>query len=263
MKNILIALSLFAGLIGCTQQQKEVTNNTVEEPKKETSISIKAASADSVIEMNGISQPGKINLKPSTPGERTLANKNPETEKKQAMLSYNEGIKLYKEGDMQGALDKFKIALKAVPTDSRINHYVGRIYYDMGQKDLAISYYEDAVRYNIDDSVSILGIGQIYFDKGDFVKAMEYYNMSLDVAPGYGLAYYNRGTLLGMQNKYPEALEDLNKSIQYDATNPNAFLNRGLAYYYLKAMNSACADWQKAADMGLQKGVDAVNLYCK
>ena len=87
--------------------------------------------------------------------------------------------------------------------------------------------------------------------------------MSLEVAPNYGLAYYNRGTLLGMQNKYIEALDDLNKSIELDPSNGNAYVNRGLAYFYLKQMNSACRDWNKAADMGIEKAKTAVEEYCK
>lgn len=180
-----------------------------------------------------------------------------------AMTAYSQGLNLYQEGDLQGALVQFKTSLENFPENSNACHYLGRIYYDLGQKGLSLSYYEDAVRINLDDTVSMLGIGQVYFDMGDLVKAKEFYDMTIENAPSYGLAYYNRGTMLGMQKQYHSSLNDLNKSIEFDPGNSNAYLNRGLAHFFLKDMEKACEDWHQAADMGLEKGVEAVEIYCK
>jgi tetratricopeptide (TPR) repeat protein len=180
-----------------------------------------------------------------------------------AMNAYNQGLKLYQEGDLEGALVQFKSSLANYPENSNACHYLGRIYYDLGQKGLSLAYYEDAVRFNLNDTVSMLGIGQVYFDMGDLVNAKEYYDMTIENAPFYGLAYYNRGTMLGMQKQYHSALNDLNKSIELDPSNANAFLNRGLAHFFLKDMEKACEDWNQAADMGLAKGIEAVEIYCK
>jgi tetratricopeptide (TPR) repeat protein len=179
-----------------------------------------------------------------------------------AIAAYNQAINYFEEGDMQKAMEQFKVSLEVYPENSKTNHYIGRIYYDMGQKELAMAYYEDAVRFNIDDSISMLGIGQIYFDMGDYENAMKYYDMTIDISPDYGLAYYNRGTLLGMQNQYNPALEDLNRAIELDPENGNAYVNRGLAHYYLKDLQKACEDWQKAADMGMPKAQEAISIYC-
>ncbi len=35
-----------------------------------------------------------------------------------------------------------------------------------------------------------------------------------------------------------------------------------LVFYYTKQMDLACKDWQKAASMGSQNGVKAVEIYC-
>jgi len=66
-----------------------------------------------------------------------------------------------------------------------------------------------------------------------------------------------------MQKQYHSSLNDLNKSIALDPSNANAYLNRGLAHYFLKDLDKACEDWQQAADMGLKKGIEAVDIYCK
>lgn len=255
MKNILIAAFLLIAIASCDVASKSREADKARDSEKITSNDTVNNQADEEETPNPYVR---------TPEEDSIEEaSNAEGNRQIVVFNYNKGVEFYQKGDMKKALEKFKMALERKPDDSRINNYMARIYYDMGQKELAISYYEDAVRYDSQDSVSILGIGQIHFDMGDYVKAMEYYNKAIEVAPAYGLAYYNRGTLKGMQNQYYEALEDLNISIKYDPQNGNAYVNRGLAHYFLKALNSACQDWQKAADMGMEKGAEAVELYCK
>ena len=249
MKKFALILLMMAGVAACTVNGKKKEET---QPKNDT-----------------------VSLKEKKPAEKNpyvrtkddLANipneRNKRIDASSARMAYNKGIDLYKQAKYEDALAQFKTALENSPDNSMVLHYIGRTYYDMGQKTLALSYYEDAARNNIDDSVSVLGIGQIYFEMGNKDKAMEYYNMSIEIGPNFGLAYYNRGTLLGMQKQYEKALDDLNKSIQLDSTNSNAYLNRGLAHYYLKNLDLACRDWQKAADMGLKQAKDAVDMYCK
>lgn len=184
-------------------------------------------------------------------------------EMQMAINSYNDGVDFYNRGDVENAMGLFKTSLEYFPKNSKAAHYMARIYFEKGEKGLALSYYEDAVRYDPADSVSILGIGQVYFDMGSYDQAMEYYDKAVEAGPKYGLAYYNRGTLLGMQEKYIPALDDLNKSIKLEPENPNAYLNRGLAYFFLQQLDAACKDWHKASEMGLEKGTEAVDFYCK
>ena len=180
-----------------------------------------------------------------------------------AQSTYDAGVSYYNMGDMDNALKQFKSSLDYFPENGNAAHYIARIYFEKGEKTLALSYYEDAIEMNPKDSVSLLAIGQVYFDQGKHEEAMKYYDKTIQACPYYGLAYYNRGTLFGIQQQYIPAIDDLNRSIKLDPKNPNAYLNRGLAYYFLQNLDAACKDWQKAADMGLEKGVEAVEIYCK
>ncbi len=244
MKKFALVFLIIAGLAACSEHGGQKQNIA----EKEKSLSAKNDTA--------FNKTGK-NEEVISPGRATLV------DIATAKKAYNKGIELYGSGKLKAALEQFKTVLGNNPKNSMALHYMGRIYFDMGDKKKALSYYKDAARNNINDSVSVLGIGQIYFDMGDKKNAMEYYNMSLEIGPHFALAYYNRGTLFGMQNQYQKALDDLNKSIQYDSTNGNAYINRGLAHYYLKNLDLACKDWQKAADMGLKQGKDAVDMYCR
>jgi len=268
----IVFLSLIIFLISCNQTEKtskEKTGKNEAENEKQTiapkdgGITISTTDSYKNALLIALQNKDSVRLSQKAKMDSLLEDSGQRYAMQNAMEKFKRGVKFYEEQDLPAALEQFKLALANIPENSKVNHYLGRIYYEMGQKELSLSYYKDAVKYNIDDSTSILGIGQVYFDLGDHQNAMEYYNITLDVAPNYGLAYYNRGTLLGMQNNYIEALEDLNKSIELDPDNGNAYINRGLAYFYLKQLNSACRDWQKAADMGVEKADAALDEYCR
>ncbi|MEJ2593927.1 MAG: tetratricopeptide repeat protein [bacterium] len=180
-----------------------------------------------------------------------------------AQSTYEAGVDYYEMGDLDNALNQFKSSLDYFPENSKAAHYLARIYFEKGEKTLALSYYEDAVELDPKDSVSLLAIGQVYFDMREYDQAMKYYNEAIESAPYYGLAYYNRGTLHGMKQEFMPALDDLTRSIKLNPDNPNAYLNRGLAYFFLENRDAACKDWEKAAEMGLEKGIEAVETYCK
>lgn len=252
MKNLLLILALTGIIASCDQpangkdktgQNKNVAD--LEEIKPDTTGTIKR-----------LPEPmptGGPNLnKPSVNDERS-----------KAIEMFKNGVELYNQGKLDEALTEIKTSVQVFQENSLAYHYLGRIYFEKGQKGLSLSYYQDAVKYDANDSTSTLAIGQVYFDMGDSERAMEYYNKAVEMAPNFALAYYNRGTLLGMQKHYNSSLQDLNKSIAIDPSNGNSFVNRGLAYFYLKDMEKACESWKQAAKMGMPKGMEAVELYCE
>lgn len=253
MKALVFILLISLILGSCDQAPKK-------EPQKKTA---NTQAATEIIKKDSTKEEGVLRIVP--PNKENILPiedmQNPEMQR--ALSSYNSGVDEYNKGNIEDALSLFKNSLEYYPENSKASHYIARIYFGRGEKGLALSYYKDAVEYDPADSVSILGIGQVYFDMGDYTRAMEYYNKAVDAGPKYGLAYYNRGTLYGMQQQFIPAVDDLNLSIKLDPNNSNAYLNRGLAYYFLKQLDAACEDWHKAADMGLEKGVEAVDFYCK
>lgn len=180
-----------------------------------------------------------------------------------AIQHYKNGVDLYEKGDINGAIEQFKLSINNYSGNHQASHYLGRIYFELNQTGLALSYYEDAIGYDPNDSLSMMGMGQIYAGMGDFTTAKMYYDKTIKIAPNFSVVYYNRGTLYGMNKFYNSALQDLDQSIKLDNTNAMAYLNRGLVHYHMKETEKACEDWQTASNMGLAKGDEAINAYCK
>ena len=182
--------------------------------------------------------------------------------KKRAYNLFKEGVKHYNDKLYDKAIASFRESAAVYPNNAMVYYNLGKIYQMQGDNNLAKSYYEDAIKYDSNDSASLISIGMIYFAEKNYPKALEYYNKTLKVAPNYGMAYYNRGTIMGMNNQYDKAAKDLTNAIKLGFATEKVYVNRGLAYFYLKDTNKACRDWKKAASMGSPDGQKAVKAYC-
>ncbi len=271
MRNLLLVVGLLIIISACGQVEKSSTENKKAATDSTAQSPVQLSTEDGVATIDINTEKKEVMLPAPGPSERDIVQTNEVAEVKEdtllelrrARTAFNNGIQYYKSGELDKASDAFKLSLTYKPDNDKAFYNLGKIYYDLNQKNLSLSFYEDAFRINPNDSASITAAGLIHFERGDFSKAMELYNMAIESAPAYGLAYYNRGTLLGQQKQYKLALNDLNQSIKYDSENANAYMNRGLAFFYMKRQDEACMDWQQAADMGLENAKKAVEIYCK
>ena len=93
--------------------------------------------------------------------------------------------------------------------------------------------------------------------KKDYTKAIEANTKFID-------AYISRGRL--KHNELHDdlgAIEDYNKAIDLNPRYANAYFYRANAYRNLQNFTLACADWQKAADLGYADAKTSISKHCK
>jgi tetratricopeptide (TPR) repeat protein len=254
MKNIASFFILLLFLSSCGGNKKARVEK-LNIPEMKIVDSIEKAKKDTV-DKEGLKNRLKIS-KPLTKEE-----KNRKAALKHAHTAFKLGKEAYDKGDYETAIEKFRECLAYDPENSIAGYNLGKIYFDQKQPELALSYFEDAIKANPRDSASMVAAGLIFFEKKDYDKAKEMYDKAVAIAPTYGKVYFHRGTLFGVYKKYEESKRDLLKAVKYEPGNSEAYVNLGLAYFYLKNMDSACIVWKKAAAMGNPKGKQAVQAYC-
>ncbi len=202
-------------------------------------------------------------LKIKSKTEKTPEQKKRDEEITNARRAFKRGVDAYNSKKNNEAIQAFKETLMYDAENALANYNLGKIYYETGQKELALKYYQTAEDLNPKDSNSVVAIGLIYFEKGMFDLSEDYFNKAVNMAPGYGLAYYDRGTLYGQQKRYDESLADLKMAAIYSPEDSRVYMNMGLAYFFKKDMESACENWNKAASMGNSEAQKAIGIYCK
>jgi len=104
---------------------------------------------------------------------------------------------------------------------------------------------------------------KIYMEDKNYIKALEYAQSACNiddqssVVNNYiGYIYYNLGN-------YPKALNHINKSLETDPDNFNAFKNRAMVYFKLSAINKACDDLFRSMQLGYieNEGPEILDIY--
>jgi serine/threonine protein kinase/Tfp pilus assembly protein PilF len=88
--------------------------------------------------------------------------------------------------------------------------------------------------------------GLVAEEKGDHQQAIADYSEAIRLKPDYPEAFNNRGVAYYSLKQYDKALSDYNEAIRLKPDDAEAFKNRGNVYYGLKQYDKALSDYNEA-----------------
>jgi tetratricopeptide (TPR) repeat protein len=175
------------------------------------------------------------------------------------------GLKYFSRCEFDEALSYFKQGVNLLPKFDFIHLFLADTYYELEIWDLAIENYENSLKYNSNNSISVesyIGLGKskyklqlyreaahcfdlalhldrecadLYFHKanalrkmGEFIKSEIYYVVALILDPMCDDCWNNRGLLYGQLGKYKQAIFCYDKSLLV-TENKRAYNNKGEA----------------------------------
>ncbi len=182
-----------------------------------------------------------------------------------------------KQGDVDGALEAFSVAIASNPDGAAIPHYYrGLVYIEQGKVMEAIDDFTAALELDKHFPQAYAARGTAYLMTSrpakaaeDFDKALQLdpnnattyvnraraymglqmleeaegdLNRAIELNPNLLAAYFNRGVLYMLQQRTEEALADFNKCIEIDANAPAPYFNRAVAYIELNDKKAAATD---------------------
>ena len=96
--------------------------------------------------------------------------------------------------------------------------------------DVSVKYYQDALKLNPSDEVTLLKIGNIYKLKNDNKNAINFYKKSIIVNPNYADGWFNLGLAYANQKNNSKAKESFHRVITLNPNYGYAYYALGLAY---------------------------------
>lgn len=146
----------------------------------------------------------------------------------------------------------------------------------------ALESFRQAKTINPNFAPAFVGEAQVLTLQNAWDEALAVLNRAIQLAPEFGIAYHNRGVLKYYKKQYLEAHADLRKAIRLGETveqdllfqvwgaafpgdaaqlmteqikasplDGDAYLNRGIAYFYQNNYQAALDDWKKAKELGV------------
>jgi tetratricopeptide (TPR) repeat protein len=127
----------------------------------------------------------------------------------------------------------------------------------------AIAWYDSALILTPKNLEAIVNKGICYHALKKYTMAIQTFNDALDIDTTFAHAYVNLANSYLALQQYKKALKASSDAIKYDVNNPIAFYNRGIAFHYLLKNAKACADWEKAFQLGYAQAHGLLNKFCK
>jgi tetratricopeptide (TPR) repeat protein len=113
-----------------------------------------------------------------------------------------------------------------------------------GNQNLALEYYNNAIKLNIIYHEAYTNRGNVYLDQNKLDLAFTDYKKALSIKPDYHVAHDNMGALFAIQRKYDSALIYLDQAIRLKPDYKPSYLNRALTYMEVNRYNDAIKDFE-------------------
>ena len=125
----------------------------------------------------------------------------------------------------------------------------GNDHYDKGEYELAIDYYTQAIKLEVNNRNAYNCRGNAYYAMRNYDKAIEDYTRAIDLNPGDAGGFFIRGSVYYDKGEYDPAITDFTEAIQLNPKEAAFYNNRGTAYYAKGEYTKAIADYTQAISL--------------
>jgi tetratricopeptide (TPR) repeat protein len=180
-----------------------------------------------------------------------------------ALLHYNFGIMLDKNGQTVEAIRQYQEALRLNPDDAEVHNSLGAAFDDQGQTDEAIRQYQEALRLKPDHADAHNNLGIALGRQGQTSEAIRRFQETLRLKPDHADAHYNLGVAFGQQGQTVEAVRQLQEALRLKPDHAEAHNNLGTVFYQQGLTDEAIRQFQEALRLkpdypNARKNLDAV-----
>ncbi|HAJ32548.1 MAG TPA: hypothetical protein DCK79_04160 [Candidatus Atribacteria bacterium] len=176
--------------------------------------------------------------------------KNEQSQKygREAYENYERGYLSYKNGNFEEAESYFKSSILANPNFKEPHYYLALSYYEIGDLDNSIFQWEEVIKIDSFDNTAKHFLNNCLEEKKYGRETLKHFNAGYD--------YYLKG-------EYDKAIEEFNKSLDYNPKYEKArqFLSR--SYYQLDQMDKYREERKKATELKVSGGEEKAEEHYK
>lgn len=148
---------------------------------------------------------------------------------KEAVNLYNVACELAAKGNLSGAIQEYRRAIRIYPDFIQARSNIGELYSMMGDSSRAVAAYQDALNFSRDYRL-LFNIGIEHYKAGRKDEALSYFTESVEQNPDFREGNYYAGLILYKRKEYGAAELCLSRVLKSD---PNNFkTNYMLSYIY-------------------------------
>lgn len=155
----------------------------------------------------------------------------------------------YQSGNLQQTIYLLKEILSEQPDDSEILKFLGIIYAQLENYDLAIQYLSKTLQFNTTDADTYLALGTVYMSQKTFNESIKYFKKVLELNPNSAEAYYYLADIFSKQKQFNEAIVYYQKVLQINPDHADSYFNLGLILQQKGQFNEAIECYNKTLQL--------------
>ena len=156
------------------------------------------------------------------------------------------GDRLYQEGDINGAIEEFKLALLIDPSNLNIHNSIGVCYGVLGAYEKAIEHFEEAVRLDATEVMALYNAGLINILINNNDEALEWLLKADSTGDDVFEVAFHAGKLFFDKGKLKKGRLFLEKAVQLRPKSGTAYLYLGECYMAANMIDEAVSAYKKA-----------------
>lgn len=161
----------------------------------------------------------------------------------------NLGYALAEQGDVDGARDHYRQALRIKPDYADAHYNYGLVLERQGDPIRAMDYYSEAIKINPGHAPAHNNFALLLEGQGKPSEAIHHYTEALKLRPELAEAHNNLGILLEEQEKLDQAIDHYRKATRYRPDFAEAYNNLGIALTKQGKINEGIAWFFKALEL--------------
>ena len=151
-----------------------------------------------------------------------------------------------KENNTQQAAYYFKEALKIEPCFKDALNNLGTIDFQQNLFEEAINKYNKAIACDAKFLPAYFNRANTYYELKAYFKAQQDVDRIIAEKPDTAVVYFLQGLIATKMRDFPVALTAFDKALRLDGSNVEYLVNRGTVKYYLRQLDDAQKDLEKA-----------------
>ncbi len=177
-----------------------------------------------------------------------------------ALARVNLGLAQGLAGEYTDAALQFKKASQLDPRDAHAPAQAGWL--ELRQENLTAGMNDLAIAAKLDEHLPEVqnNYGVCYLSLGKPELAVPCFKRALDLNPDFHAVHYQWGYALALQKLQDSALREWALATKYEATNPDAYSNRGVIYYQQGKIEDAIAEFRHVIVLRENRMEDYSNL---
>ena len=148
-----------------------------------------------------------------------------------ALVSYNYGISLVRDGRLEPAMEQWQAALRIQPDFSEAHYALGLGYLAAGNPAPAVAHFQETLRYASDWPTAYEALGLAYYESHEYLRAEQAWRQALSLKPDLPKVHANLGLLRLQEGNYQEAIEHAREALALKPELVSAHYNLGVALF--------------------------------